>query len=133
MTWTGVGPSSKSRCCACSIGSTGTRPRKAGAILQRITILGIAFFEQFLDHTMMYSSGYFQDATQSMGAASEQKMDLICQKLKLCASDHLLEIGTGWGGFACFAARKYGCRVTTTTISEAQFQEARARVAAAAS
>jgi len=91
--------------------------------------LGNRFFEQFLDHTMMYSSGYFQDTTQSMGTASEQKMDLICQKLKLCASDHLLEIGTGWGGFACFAARKYGCRVTTTTISEAQFQKARARVA----
>ena len=89
------------------------------------------FFEQFLDHTMMYSSGYFQDATQSMGTASEQKMDLICQKLKLCASDHLLEIGTGWGGFACFAARNYGCQVTTTTISDSQFQKAKARVAAA--
>ena len=93
--------------------------------------LGNRFFEQFLDHTMMYSSGYFQDATQSMGEASEQKMDLICQKLKLSASDHLLEIGTGWGGFACFAARNYGCRVTTTTISKAQFEKAKARVEAA--
>ncbi len=93
--------------------------------------LGNGFFEQFLDHTMMYSSGYFRDATQSMGDASEQKMDLICQKLQLRATDHLLEIGTGWGGFACFAARNYGCRVTTTTISDAQFQTAKSRVAAA--
>ncbi len=92
--------------------------------------LGNAFFEQFLDDTMMYSSGYFRDASQSMRQASEQKMDLICQKMQLQPSDHLLEIGTGWGSFACFAARNYGCRVTTTTISEAQFQKAKVRVAA---
>jgi cyclopropane-fatty-acyl-phospholipid synthase len=92
--------------------------------------LGDSFFEQFLDDTMMYSSGYFRASHQSMRTASEQKMDLICQKMKLRPSDHILEIGAGWGGFACFAARNYGCRVTTTTISEAQYKKAQKRVAA---
>ena len=92
--------------------------------------LGNSFFEKFLDETMMYSSGYFRGSHQSMQKASEQKMDLICQKMKLRPSDHILEIGTGWGGFACFAARNYGCQVTTTTISEAQYEKAQERVAA---
>jgi cyclopropane-fatty-acyl-phospholipid synthase len=64
----------------------------------------------------------------TLGQASTAKLDRICRKLELCEDDHVLEIGTGWGGFAVHAARKYGCRVTTTTISREQFEFAKARV-----
>ncbi|MGB1539301.1 MAG: SAM-dependent methyltransferase, partial [Pseudomonadales bacterium] len=90
--------------------------------------LGNTFFEQFLDQTMTYSSGYFVDPQQTMLEGSEQKLDLICRKMKLKPSDHILEIGTGWGGFALHAAKHFGCKVTTTTISQAQFEWATARV-----
>jgi len=90
--------------------------------------LGNAFFEQFLDQTMTYSSGYFQDPEQTMREGSEQKLDLICKKMKLKPTDHILEIGTGWGGFALHAARHYGCKVTTTTISQAQFEWTKKKV-----
>jgi cyclopropane-fatty-acyl-phospholipid synthase len=97
--------------------------------------LGNALFELFLDPTMMYSSAVFEAATgakaDSLQAASERKLKLICEKLQLSAADHVLEIGTGWGGFAIYAASHYGCHVTTTTISEQQFVLAKQRVAEA--
>lgn len=92
--------------------------------------LGNDFFELFLDPTMMYSSAVFADARTSLEDASVAKLDALCQQLELTANDHLLEIGTGWGGMAIHAARNYGCRVTTTTISNEQYQYARERVQA---
>lgn len=93
--------------------------------------LGNDLFRLFLDDTMMYSSGYFTDPSQCLRSASEAKLDLICRKLNLQPGQHILEIGTGWGGFALHAAGHYGCRVTTTTISREQFQLATQRVEAA--
>lgn len=92
--------------------------------------LGNAMFETFLDPTMMYSSAVFPRPEASLEEASRHKLDRICQQLELKPSDHLLEIGTGWGGMAIHAAKHYGCRVTTTTISKEQFEYAQARVAA---
>ncbi len=80
------------------------------------------FFNLFLDKTMGYSCGYFENKDSSLLEAQVAKYDRICKKLKLSASDHLIEIGGGWGGFALHAAKKYGCRVTTTTISDNQFE-----------
>ena len=90
--------------------------------------LGNDFFSQFLDETMLYSSAVFNDDRTPLVDASKTKMDLICRKLDLGPADHLLEIGTGWGGFAEHAAKHFGCRVTTTTISEEQFTYARRRI-----
>ncbi len=87
------------------------------------------FFELFLDSRMMYSSAVFETGDDSLENASERKIRRICQKLDLGANDHLLEIGTGWGGLAIFAAQEFGCRVTTATISKAQYEYATARVA----
>jgi cyclopropane-fatty-acyl-phospholipid synthase len=84
--------------------------------------LGNKFFELFLDESMMYSSAIFQTISQPLAEASINKLDVICKKLELKDSDHLVEIGTGWGGMAIYAASNYGCRVTTTTISEEQYQ-----------
>ncbi len=92
--------------------------------------LGNAMFEQFLDPTMMYSSGIFPRADSTMEEASIFKMDRICQKLALTESDHLVEIGTGWGSMAIHAAKFYGCRVTTTTISEEQYRYAEEKIQA---
>jgi cyclopropane-fatty-acyl-phospholipid synthase len=89
------------------------------------------FFAAFLDPTMTYSSAVFTHPGQDLQAAQEAKLDRLCRKLALRPDDHVVEIGTGWGSFALFAARHYGCRVTTTTISAAQHTEARGRVAAA--
>ncbi|MHA3053231.1 class I SAM-dependent methyltransferase [Acinetobacter sp. ANC 4640] len=89
------------------------------------------FFKLFLDDSLMYSSAVFGHENMSLDAASELKKELICQKLQLKPLDHLVEIGSGWGGFAIYAAQQYGCKVTTITISEAQYQEAVARVHAA--
>ena len=83
--------------------------------------LGNNFFEKFLDPTMSYSCANFKNLGDSLESASTNKIDNICMQLGLSASDHLLEIGTGWGGLAIHAAEQYGCRVTTTTISEEQF------------
>lgn len=77
---------------------------------------------------MMYSSAIFDSPDMTLEQASVAKLDRICRKLELKPDDHVLEIGTGWGGFALHAARHYGCRVTTTTISQAQFDLASARV-----
>jgi cyclopropane-fatty-acyl-phospholipid synthase len=90
--------------------------------------LGDALFSLFLDPSMMYSAAVFPRAEATLEEASRHKLDLICRKLELQPDDHLLEIGTGWGGLAIHAARHYGCRVTTTTISENQFSFAQRRV-----
>jgi cyclopropane-fatty-acyl-phospholipid synthase len=82
--------------------------------------LGNDLFEQFLDSRMMYSSAIYRYADDDLEVASERKLKTICEKLDLQASDHVMEIGTGWGGFAVYAAENYGCQVTTTTISEQQ-------------
>jgi cyclopropane-fatty-acyl-phospholipid synthase len=91
--------------------------------------LGNPFFELFLDSTMLYSSAIFPSTEATLEEASLYKLRHICTRLQLHSDDHLLEIGTGWGGMAIFAARHYGCRVTTVTISKEQFAYARAWVA----
>ena len=93
--------------------------------------LGNDLFRLFLDPTMMYSSAVFDTPDMTLEQASVSKLDRICRKLELGPADHVLEIGTGWGGFALHAAGKYGCRVTTTTISQAQYELAQQRVEAA--
>ena len=79
------------------------------------------FYKLWLDSTMTYSSGIFLNKNSSMHEASIEKLDRICRKLKLDSNDHVLEIGTGWGSFAVHAVKNYGCKVTTTTISDSQF------------
>ncbi len=93
--------------------------------------LGNDFFALFLDETMTYSAALFTDPAASLAEAQFAKFDRLCRKLQLGPSDHLLEIGTGWGSLAIHAARQYGCRVTTTTISPSQRQEAARRIDAA--
>jgi cyclopropane-fatty-acyl-phospholipid synthase len=90
--------------------------------------LGNDFFRLMLDDTLMYSAATFEHADQSLYDAQIARLDHICRKLELKPDDHLLEIGTGWGGLALHAARNYGCRVTTTTISREQWKLARERV-----
>jgi len=90
--------------------------------------LGNDFFALWLDETMMYSSALYNDADASLHEAQLARMKHICERLDLQTDDHLVEIGTGWGGFALYAAENYGCRVTTTTISQEQFEKARERV-----
>ena len=90
--------------------------------------LGNRFFELFLDETMAYSCGIFQDERSSLRDASVAKFDAACTKLALKPGQHLLEIGTGWGGLAIHAASHYGVHVTTTTISQEQHDYARARI-----
>jgi cyclopropane-fatty-acyl-phospholipid synthase len=87
------------------------------------------FFALMLDETMMYSCAIFDRPGMSLAEAQRAKLDRLCAKLALTASDHVVEIGTGWGGFAVHAATHYGCRVTTTTISAAQHDFASKRVA----
>jgi cyclopropane-fatty-acyl-phospholipid synthase len=93
--------------------------------------LGNEMFALFLDSTMMYSSAMFDATTTTLQAASELKLKTICDKLDLKPTDHVIEIGTGWGGFAIYAAQHYGCKVTTTTISQQQYALAKTRVEAA--
>jgi cyclopropane-fatty-acyl-phospholipid synthase len=88
--------------------------------------LGNDFFRLFLDTKhLMYSSGFYRSPHDSLEKAQENKLDQIGRKLDLSADDHVLEIGSGWGGFAVWAATRYGCRVTTTTISDAQYRHVR--------
>jgi cyclopropane-fatty-acyl-phospholipid synthase len=87
------------------------------------------FFALMLDPTMAYSCGFFAEDSTSLEAAQVAKFEMIAAKLQLGPEDHVIEIGTGWGGFAIHAAERYGCRVTTTTISEAQRTLAEKRVA----
>ena len=86
------------------------------------------FFAHFLDETMTYSCGIFEQPESTMEEASLAKYDRICRKLELSSDDHVLEIGCGWGGFAIYAARHFGCRVSATTISRRQFELATHRV-----
>jgi cyclopropane-fatty-acyl-phospholipid synthase len=90
--------------------------------------LGNDFYRLMLDETMAYSCGIFRDETTTLAEASRAKFDAVCRALALEPADHLLEIGTGWGGLAIHAARNYGCRVTTTTISRAQHDYAREQI-----
>ena len=92
--------------------------------------LGNDFFELILDRSLMYSCAIFERPDATLEEAATAKVDRICRKLDLRAHDHLVEIGTGWGGFAIHAAKNYGCRVTTTTISHAQHDYAIKRIAA---
>jgi len=82
----------------------------------------------FLDEAMQYSSGIFPHETTTLEEAQQHKLKTICEALNLTEDDQLLEIGTGWGGLACYAAKNYGCHVTTTTISDAQFDLAQQRI-----
>jgi cyclopropane-fatty-acyl-phospholipid synthase len=84
--------------------------------------LGNDFYQLFLDATMTYSCGIFTSSSCTLYDASIEKYDRICRKLLLNPDDHILEIGGGWGGFALHAAKNYGCRVTTTTISDQQYE-----------
>ena len=93
--------------------------------------LGNEFFALFLDPTMMYSSAIYPHPRASLEEAQQVRLERICRKLDLRPRDHLLEIGSGWGGMAIHAARHYGCRVTTTTISRRQHELAVERVRAA--
>jgi len=93
--------------------------------------LGNDFFRLMLDETMMYSCALFERPDMTLAEAQRAKLDAICRKLELGPNDHLLEIGTGWGELAIHAASRYGCRVTTTTISPSQFADASERVRAA--
>ena len=93
--------------------------------------LGNEMFELFLDDTMMYSCAIFERPQATLLQASIEKLDRVCRKLELHPGDHLLEIGSGWGGLALHAARHYGCRVTTTTISREQYDMARERISQA--
>jgi cyclopropane-fatty-acyl-phospholipid synthase len=90
--------------------------------------LGNALFERLLDPTMMYSAAMFDSLEQSLEQGQLNKLERICDKLALHPDDHLLEIGTGWGSLAIHAATRHGCRVTTTTLSEAQYAHTLQRV-----
>ena len=92
--------------------------------------LGNDMFEQFLDPTMMYSAAQFLTADDTLEQAQLNKLQRICQKLDLKPADHLLEIGTGWGSMALYAAQHYGCKVTTTTLSKEQFDYTQTRIEA---
>jgi len=90
--------------------------------------LGNDFYQGFLDEKMLYSSAWYQGPHMTLEQAQEAKMRRLCEQLELRAEDHLLEIGTGWGAMAEFAAREYGCQVTTTTISREQYDYALQRI-----
>jgi cyclopropane-fatty-acyl-phospholipid synthase len=93
--------------------------------------LGNEFFRLFLSDDLMYSSALWTDTQDTLEAASTRKLDVICRKLNLRPRQRVIEIGTGWGGFALHAARHYGCHVTTTTISREQFALASQKVSEA--
>jgi len=92
--------------------------------------LGNDFYRLFLDETLTYSCGIFEHENSTLESASIAKYDRICRKLELHSGDHVVAIGGGWGGFSMHAAKHYGCRVTTTTISNAQYALAEKRIAA---
>jgi cyclopropane-fatty-acyl-phospholipid synthase len=89
------------------------------------------FFELFLDPTLMYSSAYFQSANATLEQASVAKLEQVCRKLNLQGQENVLEIGTGWGGFALHAAQHNDIRLTSTTISQQQLAKARQRIQSA--
>jgi len=90
--------------------------------------LGNDFFSLFLDSTMMYSSAVFKNPHDSLYKGSIHKLETICQGLELTSQDHIIEIGSGWGGFAIYAAQHYRCKVTTTTISKEQYKYVRQKI-----
>lgn len=90
--------------------------------------LGNELYRRFLDREMIYSAALFKSDHDDLEQAQLDKLEALCRKLQLQPDDHLLEIGTGWGGLAVYAARRFGCRVTTTTISDAQYDYASARI-----
>lgn len=90
--------------------------------------LGNEFFQLFLDESLMYSSAIFVDPSESLEVAQQRRLRRICAKLDLKPGERVVEIGTGWGGFAIHAAREHGVHVTTTTISRRQYELARERV-----
>jgi cyclopropane-fatty-acyl-phospholipid synthase len=90
--------------------------------------LGNEFFALWLDETMMYSSAIFRQPGMTLHEAQLARLEHICRSLRLKPDDHVVEIGTGWGGFALHAARHYGCRITTTTISREQHELAGQRI-----
>ncbi len=96
--------------------------------IQKHYDLSNEFFELFLDKNMMYSSAIFSGESTSLDEAAQYKLDIICQKLALNSGDNVIEIGTGWGGFALHAAVNYGCNVVTTTISKQQYEWAKKRI-----
>jgi len=93
--------------------------------------LGNSMYQLFLDQSMMYSSAVYPTQDSTLEQAQQHKLKLICDRLQLKPTDHLLEIGTGWGSLAIFAARNYGCQVTTTTISREQHDYAAEQIRAA--
>ena len=93
--------------------------------------LGNDLFKLFLCKNMMYSSAIFTEEKETLETASDRKLERICRKLDLKPEDHLIEIGTGWGGMALYAAKNFGCKVTTTTISKEQHALASKRIAEA--
>ncbi|MBZ0165716.1 MAG: cyclopropane-fatty-acyl-phospholipid synthase family protein, partial [Candidatus Omnitrophica bacterium] len=92
--------------------------------------LGNEFYQRFLDPSMAYSSAYYTDQDATLEEAQYQKFEQICRKIHLRKNDHLLEIGSGWGGFAIYAAKNFGCHVTTITVSQKQYDYAKNRIAA---
>jgi len=86
------------------------------------------FFSLFLDSSMMYSAAIYKKNNDTLEIAAENKLEVICQKLNLNKSHQIIEIGSGWGGFAIYAAKKYGCHITTTTISHEQYKHVKRRV-----
>ena len=90
--------------------------------------IGNPLYELMLGRTMAYSCGVFANPKESLDKAQERKFALICEKLQLSKKDHLLEIGTGWGGFAVYAAKNFGCKITTVTISEQQYNYAKLKI-----
>ena len=90
--------------------------------------MGNEMYQSFLDPTMMYSSAIYPDEESTLEVAARHKLAIICKKLDLQSTDKVIEIGSGWGGFALYAAENYGCHVTTTTISDAQHEEAQKRI-----
>lgn len=93
--------------------------------------LGNGLYRSFLDPRMQYSSALYEGSDGTLAGAQENKLARICSALGLNEDDHLLEVGSGWGGLALYAAQNYGCRITTTTISDAQLHHVRERVAEA--
>lgn len=90
--------------------------------------LGNDLYQAMLDPHMQYSAGVFEAEHESLDQAQVNKLEMICRKLDLQDTDHVIEIGTGWGGLACYMAKHYGCRVTTTTLSRQQYNYARQMV-----
>jgi cyclopropane-fatty-acyl-phospholipid synthase len=113
---------------ASGVGRRNTRDRARAAIAAHYD-RGNELFELMLDPTMTYSCGFFDSPSATLEEASVAKLERVCRKLGLGPDDHLLEIGTGWGSLAVHAAREFGCRVTTTTLSRQQFDYTRRLIA----